>query len=138
DLERFLAGKPILARPTTAWERGVKWARRRPGVAALLGGIILITTLGFAGVTWQWREALAARRNLADKAKQLEIENYARSIGLAASELASGNVGRGEELLDQCPQELRGWEWDYLKRHAPQISLPGKRLGTSQADLAFS
>ena len=30
DLERFLAGRPIKARPTPLWERGVKLARRRP------------------------------------------------------------------------------------------------------------
>jgi WD40 repeat protein/tRNA A-37 threonylcarbamoyl transferase component Bud32 len=37
DLERFLAGEPIRARQTPAWERGVKWARRRPALAALVG-----------------------------------------------------------------------------------------------------
>ena len=34
DLERFLAGKPIRARPTPVWERAAKWARRRPATAA--------------------------------------------------------------------------------------------------------
>src|SRR5205807_4222731 len=36
DLERWLAGEPIRARPSTAWERTVKWAKRRPAVAALV------------------------------------------------------------------------------------------------------
>jgi serine/threonine protein kinase len=36
DLRRFLAGEPIQARPVRTWERVLKWARRRPAVAALL------------------------------------------------------------------------------------------------------
>jgi tetratricopeptide (TPR) repeat protein len=34
DLARFLAYRPILARPTPAWERVGKWVRRRPAVAS--------------------------------------------------------------------------------------------------------
>jgi tetratricopeptide (TPR) repeat protein len=44
DLERFLDGQPITARPVTLWERGLKWARRRPAVAALLA---VTTTAAF-------------------------------------------------------------------------------------------
>ncbi len=36
DLHRFGVGDPILARPTPAWERAWKWARRRKAVVALL------------------------------------------------------------------------------------------------------
>ncbi len=36
DLERFLAGKPIAARPVRTWEKSWKWARRKPAVAVLL------------------------------------------------------------------------------------------------------
>ena len=30
DLGRYVQGEPIKARPTPLWERGAKWARRRP------------------------------------------------------------------------------------------------------------
>src|SRR5262249_19072699 len=36
DLECFLGGESIRARPAPAWERAVRWARRRPTVASLL------------------------------------------------------------------------------------------------------
>src|SRR5262249_30670308 len=35
DLERWLAGEPIVARPASIRERVVKWAKRRPALASL-------------------------------------------------------------------------------------------------------
>jgi len=61
DLGRYLAGEPIVARPVTRVERAVKWAQRRPAIAALLGLVALVTALGLGGVLWQWREAVRAR-----------------------------------------------------------------------------
>ena len=34
DLRRYLAGQPIIARPISSWERGLRWVRRRPSTAA--------------------------------------------------------------------------------------------------------
>ena len=36
DLERWLRLEPIAARPTTLWEKTVKWIRRKPVISALL------------------------------------------------------------------------------------------------------
>src|SRR5262249_46680837 len=55
DLERWRAGEPIQARPVAVSERAVKWARRRPAVAAVAGmvGILLfILGIGSAWVGW--------------------------------------------------------------------------------------
>src|SRR5262249_723791 len=42
DLGHYLAGEPILARPTSSWERGLKWARRRPALAGLLAAVAAV------------------------------------------------------------------------------------------------
>src|SRR5262249_5074282 len=44
DLERWLRGEAILARPTPVWERAVKWVKRQPAVAAF-GGISSVLSL---------------------------------------------------------------------------------------------
>jgi serine/threonine protein kinase/predicted Zn-dependent protease len=45
DLERYLNNQPILARRTPIWERGVKWARRRPATSSLLASALLAAAL---------------------------------------------------------------------------------------------
>src|SRR5262249_46399189 len=47
DLDRYLAGRPIKARPISPWGRAAKWARRRPAAAALIGiSSIALVALG--------------------------------------------------------------------------------------------
>jgi WD40 repeat protein/serine/threonine protein kinase len=48
DLRRYLNGEPIQARPVSRWERGWRWARRRPAAAALLvvSGVALLALVG--------------------------------------------------------------------------------------------
>lgn len=58
-----------------------------------------------------------------DLLRALEREQralYFQRIALAAREIEALNVGRAEELLEECPATLRGWEWHYLKRRCRQ------------------
>jgi tetratricopeptide (TPR) repeat protein len=69
DLRRFLALEPIRARPTPAWERALKWSRRRPALAALggttaLAAITLAIVIGFANVRLKRERDLAEKRRL--------------------------------------------------------------------------
>jgi serine/threonine-protein kinase len=60
DLERWLRGEPITARPVGAWERTVKWAKRRPGVAAL-AMVSCLALLVLAGSGWWFNRELRNR-----------------------------------------------------------------------------
>jgi eukaryotic-like serine/threonine-protein kinase len=42
DLHRFLAGEALIARPVPFWERGIKWARRRPAIATLAAAVLML------------------------------------------------------------------------------------------------
>src|SRR5262245_13363816 len=45
DLDRYLADRPIRARRTPLWERGLKWARRRPTFSCLMVVALLIGSI---------------------------------------------------------------------------------------------
>jgi WD40 repeat protein/tRNA A-37 threonylcarbamoyl transferase component Bud32 len=57
DLQRFLAGQPILARPVGALERAIRRAKQRPAIAGLTALVILVTALGIGGIYWKYRDA---------------------------------------------------------------------------------
>jgi hypothetical protein len=98
DLQRFGEGRPIAARPITAWGRAVKWARRRPAVAALLLAIVAVTFLGLAGTSWQWREAEKRRLEAEARRSEAETRSYFDRIARAYQEFLGHNVARANQL----------------------------------------
>ena len=132
-------------------ERAFKWGRRRPGVAALVAALVLVTVLGVTllalGAGEQHRlaqeandkaekarialgelaaESRARERAHAEalaegRARELQFRTslYAHSIREAADALGTDELSLARRLLDDCPEEVRGFEWDYLNlRHA--------------------
>lgn len=74
DLERWLAGAPVSARPPSAAYRVRKYARRNRGLLLGAGSVALALALGFAGIVagWiqsrrqveRWREIAALNRSM--------------------------------------------------------------------------
>jgi WD40 repeat protein/predicted Ser/Thr protein kinase len=62
DLDRWLAGKPITARPSGSLARAWKWARRNPAVATLAAAVgVLLVALLIGSIAAAVRLAAAAR-----------------------------------------------------------------------------
>jgi serine/threonine protein kinase/WD40 repeat protein len=77
DLARFQAGKPIRARPVGPFERTYRWCRRRPLVAGLLAGMVLLAmTFIVSVVSYQFRlrDALALSEKTAEERRQLLVQ----------------------------------------------------------------
>src|SRR5262249_58361929 len=92
DLERWLRGEPIQARPVSRRERALKWARRRPHLAALALLLELTLVAGFAGVCWQWQRAEGGSRRAVDQAKAQRQTAYAHAIPRAYAEWRVGHA----------------------------------------------
>lgn len=56
DLERYIEGHPILARPVGRVERITKWSRRHPATALMLLGLVsLLLVIGVGGIAYHLR-----------------------------------------------------------------------------------
>jgi WD40 repeat protein len=141
DLGRFLAGRPIAARPASLGQRMVKWARRHPAQAALaaLALIVGISTAGGMAWTNAWLRAHNERlrqaidradrhsqeaeqqRRLARQGEALaERHLHAAQVRLARQACDVGQFERAQEvLLDDVygpGARHRDFAWRYLWR----------------------
>ncbi len=152
DLRQFLAGRPIQGRRSSSVELVLKWARRRPGLAAAITALILVTALGIGGIFHQWQaaqHALAKENQALDETKVAlqaeaaarvkgEITLYHHRVALAYREWSNGNVVRASQLLNDCGESLRDWEWSYVHRLCDPPSLTLRDNATSMQSVAFS
>jgi len=107
DLRRFVDGHPILARPTPAWERAWKWAKRRPAIVALLGvsamavlGMVLFIVWHNVSLRGRLAVALAEER----RARQRE-QNAVQEQRLSLVEQ------EGRKLFDSARVDVAASDW---------------------------
>jgi serine/threonine protein kinase/WD40 repeat protein len=123
DLHRFQAGEPIRARSVSAWERAVKWGKRRPAVASLLAAVVAVTALGLTTTTWLWRqtadaliETEQARQDARKETKRVTAALASKTIALARGAWLANDLDQARRYLEDCPPERRDREWHYLDR----------------------
>jgi WD40 repeat protein len=137
DIERWLAGTTILARPVSRGERAWRWCRRNPLAAALMGLICLLSTLAVA--------AFIAGTNVHQATQQLSLTLMRRQSVIRRHEYATDmkqafhlvDDNRIEEVIDQLARQRpapgdedpRRFAWYYLWRlcHAGRLTLRGHR-----------
>ncbi len=146
DLQRFLDDKPIQARRASQRERLGRWCRRNPWLATLLSVVtallVVITIISSAAAFWLNHER--------DRTRLAYLENhrtlYDAQIHLANVAWEDSQIRRAEEILDSPPcvpggpdeDDLRGWEWSYLRRLCRNAALTLKDSETELFTVTFS
>ncbi|MEP6955616.1 MAG: serine/threonine-protein kinase, partial [Chthoniobacterales bacterium] len=99
DLERWLEGRTILARPATPMERVWHWARRSPALAGLSIALLVLLIAAAVGST-----IVAARLNISQQRaiaaeQQARAELRAASLAQARATRLTGRMGQRFDAL---------------------------------------
>jgi WD40 repeat protein len=149
DVERYLRDEPVQACPPSAGYRLRKFARRNRREVLTAGVATAAALSGVAGLAASNLLISREKRAKEDALERARVEAYYRRIELAYGALLVNNLGDALRFLDDCPDDLRGWEWRYLMRlcrveplvirdragfHSVAFSHDGERLASAGAD----
>ena len=135
ELDRFLKGEPIQARPASAVRKVVSWARRHPGVLAALAALVMVA-LAF-GVFYLFEENAFLRAQQADPSLArilgprhesfrlwCQINGYVLAWRLRVAVCLAATRRTDTNLCHR-----RGPDFGRLRRHGPGDGDSGLRVG---------
>jgi tetratricopeptide (TPR) repeat protein len=147
DLGRFLDGRPIAARPIRAWEKAVKWTRRRPAAAGLIAVSVLAVVGGLIGGLAYNAKLRAANKDLTeerDRSEQLfrrghELVRFLLADHTDALGRLKGSTAAQRQLvaellpyLDHLASQLGGNERVAADITVPELARAYERLAGIQ------
>jgi WD40 repeat protein/serine/threonine protein kinase len=123
DVERHLRDEAVQACPPSTWYRCQKFARRNKVALVTATLAVLAVLTAIAGLATSTvliaREQRATSHALSAETRargELQRTVARHGITMAYRELSADNLGRTLQLLRDCPEDLRDWEWYYLGR----------------------
>jgi serine/threonine protein kinase/tetratricopeptide (TPR) repeat protein len=105
DVQRYLAGEPVLAAPASALYRMRKLVRRHRGPVVAVGLVLLALLAGISGTTWGMTRA-EQQRQLADAKTQEAVgERDAKETALRAEQQARADEIKARQLAEAKKRE---------------------------------
>ncbi|PAY20966.1 hypothetical protein CKO51_03575 [Rhodopirellula sp. SM50] len=106
DLTRFIKGRPVRARRIGGIGRMVRWARRDPLAASLVGTLAIVIGTSFVLVSSKWREAVEERHR-AENNLIVALESMDQILGRFTSSWMARPTDLEPGPDDPAPGELQ-------------------------------
>jgi WD40 repeat protein len=118
DLDRFLEGKPIAARPVPVWERAGRWAQRHPTAVVLALALLLSLFAAVGGLNWARAQQGIEER----QARLVHRQREDHALREAQQAVETRNLEQALRLLDATETdpyrpERGGFSHRFLRRY---------------------
>lgn len=110
ELQRFLLGEPIHARPVSKPEGAWRWAKRNPVIAGAMLAVMTSIVVTLIGLTVAFTREAHQRRRSERALSVLRLQEVARIVAHSPDD--------ARELLQKIPQDQRDLMWNLLWRSA--------------------
>ena len=123
DIQRYLAGEPILAKPHSGFYHLRKFAQRHKAIVAG-GAVAFLALLVGAGVATH--QAVIARRERAiaiGLQQDAERQAYRAHVAAAVTAIEGHDTVLARANLEGAPENMRGWEWRHVDSRLDHSSL---------------
>jgi tetratricopeptide (TPR) repeat protein/tRNA A-37 threonylcarbamoyl transferase component Bud32 len=147
DLELFVSGRPISARPVGSFTAFQRWCVRQPVIAGLGAALVLSVAICLPLIVWNWRRAVEheniAQAHLAEACVERErandgfklahnaFEDLFRMLGAFDSEELTETQALNKELLERGLNYYR----EFVDRRQDDPTL-GRELGAAMFRIA--
>jgi len=101
DLERYLAGRPIRARSTSPWVRGLRWSRRQPLLALASATALLLLLALMTGWALHTRSLTGLRNQLRQRNTELLSKVEQLDVTLAAESRSRREADQQRRLAEE-------------------------------------
>ncbi len=108
ELDRYLSGKPILARPITKIEKSWRWCKRNPLSAGLATTVVLVLCIGTVISSYFALLAGSRATNLADSVVELRALNNELTESNQREKVATDIARKNSELAFQQSEQMLG------------------------------
>jgi len=135
ELGRFLEHRPILARPTGPAGKVWRWCRRKPALASLGAGVIVLLLAVAIGSPLALYHINRARLDALEQTQRAEAEAlltrrnaYAADMNLVQRAVEESDLGRARELLNRhrpdgkAESRKQKAETGLVTRHSPLVT----------------
>ncbi len=105
DLELFLAGRSISARPMGTFEAFRRWCRRQPVIAGLAGALLLSVAISLPLILLNWRRAVDQERLAETRLEEAKTERERADGGFELAHGAFDDLFRmiGDRRMEESP-----------------------------------